>query len=60
MRVANLLAFEQQPVCTRPASGRVAEQLAWLESEDAGRMKSWREIAVDEAGSLRDGILLLD
>jgi HD-like signal output (HDOD) protein/CheY-like chemotaxis protein len=60
VRVANLLAFEQQPACTWPASDKVGERLKWLEAEDGPRLKAWRELAADEAGSLRGGILLLD
>jgi putative nucleotidyltransferase with HDIG domain len=59
VRVANILGYEQQPACAFPAAEAMAERFAWLEGAvDSTRMKAWREIAADEAGSLRGGILL--
>ena len=58
VRVANVLSSEQQPACTWPASDALSERLARLETAAGDRIKQWREIAADEAGSLRGGILL--
>jgi putative nucleotidyltransferase with HDIG domain len=58
VRVANVLSYEQQPACSWPSSEALNGRLACLEADAGERIKQWRDIAADEAGSLRAGILL--